>query len=106
MVDEGVGDGGEHLAAVGPGHATDWAVVDKSVHDFACFAVPEFGGGISAGGEEAGGKAVGVQVPDGSLVAVEGTDPLSVFRPPHGWDVVFGGCEKQVPVVVVFDDCY
>mmetsp|Transcript_6387 Transcript_6387/g.7921 ORF Transcript_6387/g.7921 Transcript_6387/m.7921 type:complete len:243 (+) Transcript_6387:349-1077(+) len=106
MINERVGDGGEHLATVCPGHAADWSVVDEGVQDLAGFAVPEVDRCVGTGSEEAGGETVGVEVPDGSFVAVEGADSFSVFGPPHGWDVVFGGCEEQVSVVVVFDDCY
>ena len=67
---------------------------------------PEVTGRIGRCGEDAGGEAIDVQVPDGSLVAVVGSDSFTGFGTPEGGDVIFGGGEEEVAVVIVFYEGY
>ncbi len=78
----------------------------EGVDDLASLEVPEVDGCVGGSGEEASGEAVDVEVPDGSLVACECPNAVSVFCTPHGGSVIFARGEEEVTVVIVFDDCY
>jgi len=78
----------------------------ERVNDLPRLEFPQVNGSVSGCGEETGGEAIDVQVPDCSFVAGEGSDAFAGFGLPHGGDVIFGGCEEEVAVVVVFYDCY
>mmetsp|Transcript_13794 Transcript_13794/g.28966 ORF Transcript_13794/g.28966 Transcript_13794/m.28966 type:complete len:342 (-) Transcript_13794:148-1173(-) len=104
VLHEGIRDGGKELVVVAPGHPADGPPVDKGLQEVSRFAAPHLDGGVGAGGQQVPGKAVRVQVPDGSLVAVKGSQALPVFDPPHAGDLILAGAEQQVPVVVVLDD--
>ena len=97
---EGIGNGGKHFGAIGPGHSADGTAMDKGVQTFARFADPQFARGIGTGRQEPSREAIAVQVPDRSLVTVEGPDSFAVFRSPHGGDQIFRGREEQVAIVV------
>jgi hypothetical protein len=58
---------------------------------------------IGTGSNHPPRKSIHVQIPNGPLVSVEGPQPLSVFRSPHGGHVVFGGREEEIAVKVEFD---
>mmetsp|Transcript_18729 Transcript_18729/g.27354 ORF Transcript_18729/g.27354 Transcript_18729/m.27354 type:complete len:233 (-) Transcript_18729:159-857(-) len=106
MIHEGIVDRGEHIRSVGPGDAPDGSVVGEGVDDLPRLAVPEVDGCVGGGGDEAGGESVDVEVPDGSLVAVEGSNAFAAFGPPHRGNVIFGPGEEEVTIVIVFYDCY
>lgn len=101
VFDERIGYRCELFGALGPGHAADGTAVSVSAEAFASLAGPEFGRGVGGGSEEVSGEAVAVEVPNGTLVAVEGAQAVAIFGSPNARDVVFAGSEEQVAVVIV-----
>jgi hypothetical protein len=50
------------------------------------------------------GKAIAVEIPNGSLVSIECAQTLAIFGPPYRGNVIFGGGKQEVAIVVVLDN--
>lgn len=49
-------------------------------------------------------KTTTIQIPNRSLVTIEGTQPFAILRSPNRGSVIFRPGEEQVTVKVEFDD--
>ena len=104
VLHERVGDGGIHLRPLGKGDAADRTVVGEVADALSGLAVPQPDGGIGAGRKDPAAEPIDVEVPNGTLVAVEGADAVAILGAPHGWDMVLAAGEEQIAVVVELDD--
>ena len=105
MLNERIGDGGEHLRPLGKGDAPDGTPVIVRKEHLPGLAIPEADAGVGACRQDPAREAVNVQVPDGSLVPFEGPDSVPVLGAPHGRDVILAGGEEQVSIIVVLYEC-
>ena len=104
VFDKGIGNGGKHLAALGPTHAADGTPVDVRVQALSRFHLPELAGGVRTGREETGRHAIAIQIPNRSLVSVEGSQSLAILGPPHRRHEILGSRKQQISVVVELND--
>ena len=61
---------------------------------------------ISTSGEHPLREPTNVQIPDRTLVPVEGTQSLSVLGSPNRGSVILRGSEEQIAVVIELHDGY
>jgi len=67
------------------------------------YHIPQLAVTIRRSREQSGAVEVDVAVVDGTLVAVERSQPLAVLHPPHVRLVVLGAREQKVALAVVLD---
>mmetsp|Transcript_19632 Transcript_19632/g.46620 ORF Transcript_19632/g.46620 Transcript_19632/m.46620 type:complete len:389 (+) Transcript_19632:217-1383(+) len=97
---KGIGNGGKLTAARRPRHAAHGSNVGKRCHAFARFHLPQSHRGIGRGRQQIAAHSVAIQIPNGPLVTVKGSQPIAIVGPPHGRNVIFGGGKEQVAVII------
>ena len=104
MFHEWIANGSKKLVVVRPADSSDGTSVWESSDEFSGFAAPKFDSRIGTRSQQIVRKPIGVEIPHGTLVSVEGPDALSVFDSPDARNLILRCTEKQITIVVVFDD--
>mmetsp|Transcript_25524 Transcript_25524/g.59813 ORF Transcript_25524/g.59813 Transcript_25524/m.59813 type:complete len:268 (-) Transcript_25524:195-998(-) len=94
VLHEGIADGGEDRVVVGPSDTADRTPVGEGPDQLAGFAAPQLHRRVGARGQQVVGKPVGIQIPNGTLVTVEGADSLAVFDPPDAGNLILRRAEQ------------
>ena len=105
VFDKGIANGGKLATrlALGPAHAADGAPVGKLVQALARFHFPQAHRGVRTRGQEARGKSIAVQIPNGPLVAAKGAEALARVGAPDGRHQILARGKKQIAVIIVLN---
>lgn len=53
--------------------------------------------------KQAVGKSIDIQIPNGSLVSMKGSQAFSVFTSPYTGNLILRGCKQQIAIGIVLD---
>mmetsp|Transcript_1234 Transcript_1234/g.3378 ORF Transcript_1234/g.3378 Transcript_1234/m.3378 type:complete len:299 (+) Transcript_1234:366-1262(+) len=93
VLDEWVRNGSKAPVVFGPMYATDGSSVRKGLETFSGLTTPHFDSSIRTCRQQMSSESIHIQIPNGSLVSVKGSQTFPIFRSPYGRSLILAGRE-------------